>query len=112
MARIFSELLRNRDNSLEIHEEILRILEVYDEYAVKLQEFKSYPDKIQNSLYSIKFVLKDDVQTLVERLMSPGFSIKPGITLLFDTVSPREAFETLIHTKLNAIKKIISFLKE
>ena len=77
---------------------------VYDEYAAKFQEFRSYPDKIENSFYSIKFVLESDVQIWVERLMSPGFSIKPGITLLFDTVTPREAFETVIHTKLNSIK--------
>ena len=37
--------------------------------------------------------------------MSTGFSIKPGITLLFDSVTPREAFETVIHTKLNSIKR-------
>ena len=79
--RVKEKVTNCRDISLEIHEEILRILEVYDEYVVKFQEFRSYPDMIQNSFYSIKFVLESDVQIWVERLMSPGFSIKPGITL-------------------------------
>ena len=35
--RVKEKLANNRDISLEIHEEILRILEVYDDYAVRLQ---------------------------------------------------------------------------
>ena len=101
------KLENSRADNTELHEEIFKIYEWYDEYSSRLQEFKTFSEKTQGSLYSIKLVFEDDIQAWVDRLMSPGFSHKPGMTMLYEPASPRDAFETVLHIRLKAIRKVV-----